>query len=115
MAKWPDLVPKRLCKVPIHVALEQEGYDEDGAPVIALEADLLCNYQDKGQTVINSEQEYVKISGSAYFHGDPFPTITNIVGGWVHIFNEDEPRKIESGEKGRNPDGTVNFTRIRIM
>ena len=113
MAKWPELVPKRLCKVPITVRLYEEGWDEDGAPIEATSADLLCNYQDKGETIVTNDQEYVRISGSAYFNGDPFPEMPNLTGGTVTIFNNE--RKIVQGEKGRNPDGTVNVTRLRLL
>ena len=113
MAKWPDLVPVRLCKTPIHVEIDAEGWDRDGAPVKAFIGDLLCNFQDGGQTAVNSEQEYIRTRGSAYFHGDPFPEIANITGGWVKVFEEE--RKIEQGIKGRNPDGTVNFVQLRLL
>lgn len=113
MAKYPNLVPKRLCKTPIEVTVYSEDLTEYGAPIEIIETNLLCNYQDGGQMVINKEQEYVRISGSAYFYGDPFPEVSNITSGEVYIFGE--KRKIEQGIKSRNPDGTVNFTQLRLL
>ena len=113
MAKWPELVPKRLCKTPISVTIYGEGLTETGAPVEITNTDLLCNYQDSGKAIMTGEQKYVRISGSAYFNGDPFPNISNITGGTVVIFGEE--RKIDKGIKGRNPDGTVNFVQLRLM
>ena len=62
---------------------------------------------------MTNNQKYIRISGNAYFNGDPFPDVTNITGGYVIIF--DEERKIEQGKKHRDPDGTVNFTQLRLM
>ena len=114
MASYPQLVPKRLCKTPITVTIYGEGLTESGAPIVLVdEALLYCNYQDGGKAIMTNEQKYVRISGSAYFNGDPFPYIPNITGGEVVIFGE--KRKIEQGIKGRNPDGTVNFVQLRLM
>ena len=111
--KYPSLVPDKLCKTPIRVVIESEELTERGAPIILVDADLYCNYQDSGRTVMTNEQTYVRISGNAYFNGDPFPSIPNIVGGHVVIFGEE--REIEQGIKNRNPDGTVNNTQLRLM
>ena len=113
MAKYPELVPKWMCKTPIGVTLYGEGLDEDGAPEVRANVRLYCNYQDGGNAVMTNDQKYVRISGSAYFNGDPFPTISNIAGGYVEIFGE--TRKIDQGRKSRNPDGTVNFTQLRLL
>lgn len=113
MAKYPDLVPERLCKTPITVTIYTEELTEDGAPVEIVNRTLNCNYQDGGQMVMTGTQEYVRISGSAYFYRDPFPEVSNITSGEVEIFGE--KRKIEQGIKSRNPDGTVNFTQLRLM
>lgn len=113
MATYPKLVPPWLCKTPISVTIYGEGLTETGAPYTIADSDLLCNYQDGGQAVMTTEQKYVRISGSAYFDGDPFPEIENITGGDVVIFGEE--RKIQQGIKNRNPDGTVNNVRLLLM
>ena len=113
MAKYPELVPKSLCKTPIEVSIYEEGLTKTGKPKTALTKSLFCNYQDKGETVVNKEQEYVRINGSAYFNGDPFEEVPNITGGEVVIFGV--RRKIEQGIKNRNPDGTVNNVRLLLL
>lgn len=113
MARYPNLVPPHLCKTPIDVYIDGEDLTPDGGPIQVVVKGLKCNYQDGGQTIINNEQEYVRISGNAYFSGDPFPQINHITQGKVEIFGEF--RKIEQGRKHRNPDGTVNFTQIMIL
>ena len=111
--RYPQLVPKRLCKTPISVTVQGEGLTKTGAPITLIVEELKCNFQDGGQWVINDDQKYVRTSGSAYFNGDPFPSIPNITGGTVIVHGEE--RKVERGIKGRNPDGTVNFVQLRLL
>ena len=82
---YPKLVREKECKTDIHVVLYKEEVTEYGEPIIALEKDLKCNYQD----------------------------IPDISGGTVTVFGE--TRNIYQGTKARNPDGTVNFTELEIM
>ena len=59
--KYPCLVPKKFCKTPIKVIIFQEGINEDGEPLKAIEIDTKCNYQDKAKTVLTAEQKLIKI------------------------------------------------------
>lgn len=111
--KYPQLVPKRLCKTDIHIRIESEELTEDGGPIILLETDLKCNYQDTAKRVLTAEQKLVQISGSAMFPGDIAPDIPAITGGEAIIFGV--PRRILQGMKARNPDGTVNYTRLDLI
>lgn len=112
MAKYPKLVPDAVCKTPIHIVIEQEGYDKYGDPMEAFEAYLKCNYQDSGKVQLTTQQEYVRISGTAYFNGDICPDISNITKGYAEIFGE--TRYIAEARKNRNPDGTVNNTEVHF-
>lgn len=111
--RYPSLIPKKLCKTPIYVSIVQEGISEDGAPLEAFTGELLCNYQDNGKTIWTAEQKLVQIAGIAFFHGDICPTVSLISGGEVQIGGE--VRRILEGRKGRNPDGTVNYTELRLI
>ena len=110
---YPQLVRKRDCKTDIHVILYAEEPSEEGEPIIALESDFKCNYQDKTKRVLTQEKVLIQLSGKAYFVGDIAPNFSNISGGQVIIFGE--IRKIYQGTKARNPDGTVNYTELEIM
>lgn len=111
--KYPCLVPKQLCKTDIHVCIEQEGLTEDGGPIPAFEADLKCNYQDTAKTVLTAEGKQVQLSGVAMMPGDICPELPVIPGGTVTIFGVE--RTIYQGNKARNPDGTVNYTELRLI
>lgn len=110
--RWPELVPDAVCKVPIQITIEQEGLDEDGAPIEAFSAGLMCNWQDGGKIELTTEQKYVRITGKAFFNGDICPDLPNITDGYGIIFGERRP--IAEGIKARNPDGTVNYTEVRF-
>lgn len=109
--KFPCLVLERLCKTPIDVFLYDEGITEDGEP-ITYDGSFKCNYQDSAKTILTDEKKLVQITGRAFFVGDIFPDVPTLSGGEVVIFGE--KRMIESGMKARNPDGTVNYTRLDL-
>lgn len=106
-------VLKSVCKTPVAVTLFQEGLSEDGEPISIGTLNLMCNYQDKAKTVIISDKQAVKITGQCYFIGDIAPDIAAISNGEAEAFGE--KRRIFSGEKARNPDGTVNYTRLDLI
>lgn len=110
---YPNLVRKEYCKTDIKVVLYGEGTTEEGAPIVALESDLKCNYQDKAKRVLTAEKVLIQLSGKAYFVGDIAPNLPVISSGQVVVFGE--TRLIYQGTKARNPDGTVNYTELEIM
>lgn len=110
---YPKLVRKENCKTDIQVVLYGEGTTEDGEPIIALDAKLKCNYQDKAKRVLTAEKVIIQLTAKAYFVGDIAPNLAVISGGQVTIFGE--TRSIYQGTKARNPDGTVNFTELEVM
>lgn len=110
--KYPNVIPKSVCKTPIHIEIEQEGISEDGEPLEALSVDTKCNYQDKAKTILTKEKKKVVITGCALMPGDIAPDLPTIPGGTVIVFGEQ--RRIAVGTKARNPDGTVNYTRLDL-
>lgn len=136
--KYPCLVPKSLCKTDIHIVVYREGLSEDGEPIVAFEGDLKCNYQDSAKTILTKEQKLVEVAGSALFCGDIADELAVISDGEAIISLGymlrpgeklapglvlypgtqncvGEKRKILKGTKARNPDGTVNYTRLELI
>lgn len=111
--KYPCLVPKKFCKTSIKGIIYQEGVSEDGEPLKAIEIDTKCNYQDKAKTVLTAEQKLIRIEGTVLIPGDIAPGISVISDGEVEILGV--KRSIFKGEKARNPDGTVNYTKMELI
>lgn len=111
--KFPSLVNGKFCKTPVMVKLYEENSGEDGEPVQALTFSGLCNYQDSAKSILTADKRLVKISAQLYFVGDIAPDMPNISDGEVEVFGV--KRKITNGMKARNPDGTVNYTRLDLM
>lgn len=111
--KYPCLVPKRLCKTPVHVHLESEGLSNLGEPKYSLDVDLLCNWQDKAKAILTAEKKLIQITGTALFPGDIALQMPSLSGGTITVFGEE--RRIEQGCKNRNPDGTVNYCSLEVI
>ena len=111
--KYPCLIPKSVCKTDIKVVIYKEGLSETGAPLIATEKELKCNYQDKAYIKMTAEQKIVTLGAKAYFPGDICPELPTISDGSVTVFGVD--RAIYQGTKARNPDGTVNYTLLELI
>lgn len=111
--KYPCLILKSVCKTPIRVTVFREGISEDGEPLSAVSLDLVCNYQDKAKTVITADKQVVQLTAQAYFIGDIAPELPTVSNGEVEVFGV--KRRIFQGEKARNPDGTVNYTRLDLV
>ena len=80
--------------------------------VKAIEIDTKCNYQDKAKTVLTAEQKLVRIEGTVLIPGDIAPEIFSISSGEVEVLGI--KRNIYKGEKARNPDSTVNYTKLEL-
>lgn len=109
--KWPRLV--REARTKAHVVLEANEISEHGRRDKALDAVLLCNYQSKARQVLTAEKVLIEIAGVALFDGDICPTLAVLSAGTVTIHGIEH--KIYRGSKERNPDGTVNFTRLELV
>lgn len=109
---YPCLVLKSLCQTPITVKIAKEGLSEDGEPISDVVLNLNCNYQDTAKAVLTDEKKYVQITGRAFFVGDISPENAVISSGTATVFGIE--RRIVQGMKARNPDGTVNYTRLDL-
>lgn len=111
--KYPSLIDKRVCTIPISGMIDAEGYSNFGEPLAGFKFNAFCNYQDKAKTVYTSEKKLVEVTGTAYIPGDICPDVSVISGGTAVIFGVE--RRIAAGRKARNPDGTVNFSVLELI
>ena len=107
---YPKLV--KIAKIPVKVELDRAGLDVYGSPLRPVTFHAYCNYQSSSSVIYTQQKRSVQISGKALFDGDICPDITAL-SGRMEIFGE--TRTIVSGQKHRNPDGTVNYTELDLV
>lgn len=111
--KYPCLVDKRFCKTDIHVEVTPEGVNKYGEPRDPVLIDAKCNYQDTAKTVVTAEKVLVQLTGIALFPGDIAPDLETLSGGTARVYGVQ--RAIFKGTKARNPDGSVNYSKLELM
>lgn len=110
--KWPELVPERTCITPITVMLTN-GVTESGAPKEIIIKDKKCNYSEKTKQVLDAERRLVTLCATVLMNGDVAPEI-KAIEGYVSV-DGSAKLLIARSERPRNPDGTVNYTRLELM
>lgn len=108
---YPRLV--RMARTPVTVVLEAEKPNEFGEREEILHANLMCNFQQKAHVIYTAQKEKISADAVLLFDGDICPRIALPMSGYVVIFGE--KRRIVKGEKCRNADGSVNFTRLDVI
>lgn len=110
--RFPNLIPNSLCNTAISIEIEQEGVDKYGEPYEPIKWEGRCNYQDTARSIFREGKKNDLITGTCLIPGDIVPQLPVIGAGYAVIHGV--KRTIVSGAKCRNPDGTVNFTRIEV-
>lgn len=110
--KYPKLVPDRVCRTPVTVYRES-GLNRDGSPKRTVVFEGKCFYSEKTKQKITAEKQLITLSGEALFNGDIAPD-TDVIAGEVKLLSGVK-RRIYASEKAKNPDGTVNYTRLELI
>ena len=108
---YPQLVPPCVCTTPITICLT-DGIGEDGAPKVTREITARCNYQERQRSTLDAERRLITVEATALFTGDLIPDVEHIEGTATVRGIE---RLIHRAARERNPDGTVNFTRLELI
>lgn len=109
------MYPKLIigAKTPAHVELMSTQPNEFGEREIILNADLLCSFQSGGKTVFSEKKQQIQLSGTLLFDGDICPDCDSPAVGSVIVCGTEY--RVERVQKWRNPDGTVNYTRLDVV
>lgn len=110
--KYPKLLRACYLTTDASIKLFGESVDEYGQPIEREDIKVKCNYQDIAKAIIKDQTRYVEVTGVMYIDGDICPDLPVISGGIVNICGVN--RDIATGTKARNPDGSVNYTRIEL-
>ena len=108
---YPKLIT--MAKTPVHVELTSTEPNEFNERGVILEADLRCNFQAGGQIVFGEQKQQIQLSGTALIDGDICPECASPAGGSAVIYNTEY--QIVRVQKWRNPDGSVNYTRLDVI
>lgn len=112
--KWPQLVPPQACCTPITVRL-QTGLNLDGSPKRETVYEGKCNYSERSRQVMNAERQLIQLNACALIPGDIAPGRDIAGEAVVRAAGAETVRVIYSASRGRNPDGTVNFTQLEMI
>lgn len=75
--------------------------------------DSLCIFQEgENKRTYKKDDTEVVLSAEAYIPGDICPDMPNITGGKCEIFGIEY--EIATVARKRNPDGSINFTRVGL-
>lgn len=121
-APWPRLVRRELCVTRAVLDLT-DGENPDGSPKPALSRTLFCrlecepaqnispnrDFGDGSRRSINAERQVVQGGGVALFDGDVAPELPVLAGT---VTAAGRVWRIRRSTRARNPDGSVNYTRL---
>lgn len=109
--KWPNLVQPWACQVLATVHLTGD-LGEDGAEKELASIHTRCSFDEKQRQILDARRQLVHLEGTLLFPGDIAPDVVELKGS-VEILGHSW--KIYRGSRARNPDGTVNYTRLEVM
>ena len=103
---YPSFADVTPCKIELAGELNEDGELE---PAGVWEGRV--NYSQTSKRVQNSDGLWVPLSGVIHVCGDIFPNLPNLAG---YAYIEGNKMEIIKLDKVRNPDGTINHTRIEL-
>lgn len=109
--KYPQLVPERVCTTPVTV-YRTDGLNRDGSKKRTVIFEGKCFHSEKARQRLNAEKQLITLSGEALFCGDIAPD-SSVIEGYAAVNGREY--SIYFSEKAKNPDGTVNYTRLELM
>lgn len=88
------------------------GLDDDGAPEVVGSWSGMCNYSERVRRVQNKDGQWVSLAAVLHMKGDILPDVI-FSSGLASVETSGE-HIIASYSRPRNPDGSVNHTRIEL-
>jgi hypothetical protein len=104
LKQW-DVTP---CKITLH-----GGKGRDGAPTVAGTWSGKVNYSESARRVQNADGQWIQLAGVIHVMGDILPGV-QFIDGVAEVKGYPE-RQIIGYSRPRNPDGTVNHTRLELV
>lgn len=111
--KYPKLVRKQDCKIPVQIVFYSNELGEDGDQTSYGPFNEVCNYQEKLYNENTDKSAISRGVGKIYLTDDIIPGHDDFNDGFVEILGN--KRQIKQVIKARNPDGTVNYLEIDVI
>ena len=89
------------------------GIGEDGGPEIAGTWEGKVNFSEKARRVQNKDGQWIQLAGVIHVKGDILPGVQFEEG--IAEVKGYPKRKIIGYSRPRNPDGSVNHTRLELI
>ena len=125
--RYPKLVPQKYCTTPVRVVF-LGAIDIEGQETVVGTYSGKCNLSQKTKQRVTADKRLITIDAGALFDGDIAPNLLQPKGllyvtetdsqngeGEETLEPENKPYRIFSYTKARNPDGTVNYTRLELV
>lgn len=104
--------PDWLLNTDYSLVLNDNGISEDGEPINAFETSGKCIFSEKYKRIIDSEGKQITLLGRIIIKGDVAPLLKNISDGVITI--NGCCYEIHTGNRPRNPNGTIHHTSFEI-
>lgn len=104
--------PDWLLNTDYTLVLNEEGISEDGGPITGVESNGKCIFSEKAKRVLDSEGKEITLLGKVIIKGDVAPSLKTIGDGNITINNR--TYEIHTGNRPRNPDGTIHSTQFEV-
>ncbi|MCI6603032.1 MAG: hypothetical protein MSC43_02385 [Clostridiales bacterium] len=99
---------------PCTIRLNAGGYTEDGEPMEAHSWTGKVNFSERAGRIQDKDGVWVKLSGVIHVKGDILPGVV-FTEGTALVDGYGREMKIVSYSRPRNPDGSVNHTRLELI
>lgn len=109
--KFPQLVPDKVCTSDVKV-FRTDGLNRDGSKKQTVIFEGKCFHDEKSSQKLTADKQLILLKGQALFNGDIAPD-SPVIEGYAEISGTEY--KIYASEKAKNPDGTVNFTKLELI
>lgn len=103
--------PKWLDRTPVTVVITA-GQDEDGTPLEVCRWDGKCRMAESTCTAVDKDGRRISLQAVLYICGDIAPD-QPVLSGYVEL--QGKRWQIQQARRPRNPDGSVNHTKLEVV
>ena len=104
--------PDWLLNTDYSIVLNEEGVSEDGGPIESVKTSGKCIFSEKAKRIIDNEGKQITLLGKVIVKGDIAPSLKSVSDGVITI--NGCSYEIHTGNRPRNPNGTIHSTQFEV-